>query len=153
VVSWYEFALWVHTFMAIVWVGGGITIQVFAFRLVRANDPVRLAGFARDVEWIGLRVFMPASILLLVFGFVLVEEGNWGYDFWVVSGLVVLALSAITGMAFLGPESGRIAKLGEEHGVEYPEVQSRIKRILRISRIELLLLIAVVFDMVVKPFA
>jgi uncharacterized membrane protein len=150
-VTWYEFALWVHVFGAVVWVGGALATQVFGIRILRARDPVRLAGFAKDAEWIGTRVFMPASILLLAFGFVLVEEADWGYPFWVVFGLAVLGLSVLTGMAFLGPESGRIGKLIEEHGVEYPEVQARIKRILVLSRVELVLLIAAVFDMVVKP--
>jgi uncharacterized membrane protein len=153
VVTWYEFALWVHTFCAVIWVGGAVAIQFFALRIMRANDPHRLAGFAKDAEWVGMRVFMPASILLLAFGFVLVSEGSWGYDFWVIFGLVVLGLSALTGMAFLGPESGRIGKLVEQHGVEYPEVQARITRILKISRVEAVLLVAVVFAMVVKPFA
>ena len=152
-VTWYEFALWVHLFGAVIWVGGGIAIQFFAFRIMRTNDPIRLAGFAKDAEWIGTRVFIPVSLLLLVFGFVLMSEGNWSYDFWVIFGLVVFALSALTGMAFLGPESGRIGKLVEQHGVEYPEVQARIKRILMLSRIEVTLLVAVVFVMVVKPFA
>jgi hypothetical protein len=71
----------------------------------------------------------------------------------VIFGLVVLGLSALTGVAFLGPESGRIGKLVEQHGVEYPEVQARIARILKISRVEAVLLVAVVFAMVVKPFA
>ena len=52
-----------------------------------------------------------------------------------------------------GPESGRIGKLVEQHGPEHPEVTSRITRILAVSRVELVLLIAVVFAMVVKPFA
>jgi uncharacterized membrane protein len=153
VVTWYEFALWVHIFMAVIWVGGGLMTQALAFRLLRANDPHRLAGFAKDIEKIGMLLFFPASVILLIFGFVLVHEGNWGYDFWVVFGLVVLGLSAVAGMAFFGPESGRIGKLIEQHGPEYAEVQSRIRRILVLSRIELVLLIAVVFDMVAKPFA
>src|SRR5262245_21919976 len=151
-VTWYEFSLWVHMFMAVVWVGGNVALQFLAFRIMRTDDPVRLAGFSKDAEWIGTRVFIPAAIVLLVFGFVLVEDGNWGYDFWVIFGLVVFGLSAVTGAGFLGPEAGRIGKLTEQHGVEYPEVQARIKRILKISRIELILLILVVFDMVVKPF-
>jgi uncharacterized membrane protein len=153
VVTWYEFALWVHLFGAVIWVGGAVAIQFLALRIMRANDPARLAGFARDAEWIGTRIFLPAALLLLVFGFVLMSEGNWSYDFWVIFGLVVFALSALTGMAFLGPESGRIGKLIDQHGVEYPEVQARIKRILMLSRIEAVLLVAVVFAMVVKPFA
>lgn len=151
-VTWYEFALWVHVFATVVWVGGGVALQLYAFRIVRARDPARLAGFAKDTEWIGTRLFFPASVLVLAFGFVLVEEGNWGYPFWVVFGLAVLGLSALAGMGFFGPESGRIGKLVEAHGVEHPEAQARIRRILVLSRIELALLVAVVFDMVVKPF-
>jgi uncharacterized membrane protein len=153
VVTWYEFSLWVHIFTALIWVGGNLTLQVLAVRTMRTDDPVRLAGFAKDAEWVGTRVFMPSALVLLAFGFVLVEKGNWGYDFWVIFGLVVLALSAITGAAFLGPEAGRIGKLTDQHGVEHPEVQARIKRILKVSRVEGLLLVLVVFDMVVKPFS
>ena len=50
-VTWYEFALWVHMFGAVIWVGGGIAIQFFAIRIMRTNDPIRLAGFAKDAEW------------------------------------------------------------------------------------------------------
>jgi uncharacterized membrane protein len=152
-VTWYEFALFVHILAAVVWVGGGVTIQALSFRIIRADDPVRMAGFAKDVEKVGMFVFLPASLLVLGFGFALMAEGNWSYDFWVIFGLAVVGLSALTGSLFLGPEAGRIGKLIDAKGPEYPEVQERIKRILMISRIELTLLIAVVFAMVVKPFA
>jgi uncharacterized membrane protein len=145
VVSWYEFALFVHIFAAVVWAGGSLTAQALAFRIVRTNDPRRMAGFAKDIERIGMALYFPASVLLLAFGFVLVHEGGWGYPFWVVFGLVVLGLSAVAGMAFFGPESARIGRLIEQHGPDYPEVQSRIRRILALTRIELVLLIAVVF--------
>jgi hypothetical protein len=54
-------------------------------------------------------------------------------------------------MLFLGPESGRIGKLAEAHGVAHHEVQARIRRTVLDSRVELAFLIAVVFDMVIKP--
>jgi uncharacterized membrane protein len=151
-ISAYQWMLFAHLLMTVVWVGGGLMIQVFAFRILRADDPVRLAGFAKDVEWIGSRVLMPSSLVLLVFGFALVYEGDWGYPFWVVWGLVVLGLSAVAGAGFLGPESGRIGKLVEAHGVEHPEVGRRIRRILAYSRVELVLLVSVVFVMTAKPF-
>ena len=64
---------------------------------------------------------------------------------------VFFAASFIAGAAFLGPESGRLAKLTAEKGAEDPDVQRRIRRVVMVSRIELVLLIAIVFDMVVKP--
>jgi hypothetical protein len=68
-------------FAAVVWVGGGANTQAMAFRIIRADDPRRMAGFAKDVEKIGMFVYLPASILVLAFGFVLVAEGSWAYDF------------------------------------------------------------------------
>jgi uncharacterized membrane protein len=152
-VSAYEWYLMVHVLTAVVWVGGAFAIQLFALRLLRADDSHRLAGFARDVEWIGQRVFVPASLLLLVFGFLLVEEAGIGYPFWVLFGIGVFAYSFVTGAGFLGPESGRIGKLIAERGGEDAEVQRRIRRILAWSRFELLLLILVVVDMTLKPFS
>ena len=57
------------------------------------------------------------------------------------------------GALFLGPESGRIGKLIDERGAADPEVRRRITRILVYSRFELLLLVLVVVDMVIKPFS
>ena len=38
-----------------------------------------------------------------------------------------------------------------EHGVGHADLQARIRRIFALSRVELVLLVAVVFDMTVKP--
>lgn len=152
-VSTYEWYLMVHVLMAVIWVGGAFAIQLYAVRLLRANDPHRMAGFARDTEWIGQRVFVPASLLLVVFGFLLVEEADIGYPFWILFGLGVFAYSFLTGAGFLGPESGRIGKLIVERGAQDAEVQRRIRRILVWSRFELLLLLLVVVDMAIKPFS
>lgn len=60
---------WIKTFhvlAAIVWVGGGIFIQIYVTRLKRANDQTRLMAFAKDVEKFGTMVFLPASIAVLI---------------------------------------------------------------------------------------
>jgi uncharacterized membrane protein len=103
---------------------------------------------------VGTRIFLPAALILLVSGVLTVRESGGAWDYsqgWVRFGLVVIALSILTGAGFLGPESGRIAKATKTGGVEAPEVQARIRRIFLVSRVELVLLLAVVFDMVVKP--
>jgi uncharacterized membrane protein len=149
--TWYEFFLWLHVTMVVVWVGGAIMIQAFALRTIAAKDPERMAGFSRDVEFIGMRLFLPASLLLLLTGIGLVLNGNWGWgDPFVSIGLVVWLLSFLTGILYLGPEGGRIAKEIEESGPTSPEAQRRIGNILRFSRIELVLLLVVIFMMVVK---
>jgi uncharacterized membrane protein len=144
----------VHVLAAVVWVGGACVVQVYALLAVRTNDPVKVAAFAGDTEFVGTRIFIPSSLILLVSGLFTVHEsgGAWGYgQGWVQFGLAIIVLSILVGAGYLGPESGRISRATEARGVESPEVQARIRRIFLVSRIELVLLIAVIFDMVVKP--
>ena len=113
----YQWLLTVHILAAVVWVGGAFTLQVMAIRVVRDPDPARLAAFARDTEVVGMRVFLPASLVLLLFGFWLVHEGNWSLsEGWLTFGLIVIGISIVTGAGFLGPESGRIARVIEAEG-------------------------------------
>jgi uncharacterized membrane protein len=150
--SYYEVLLFVHLLAAMAWVGGDLMIQMFYLR-ARANGPDAVARFARDVEWIGLRLLNTASLLVVIFGVLLVIEVD-GYEFsqfWITAGLAMFLASAITGAGFLGPESGRIAALTETQGPTSPEVQRRISRVLLISRIEFVLLVLIVLDMVIKP--
>jgi uncharacterized membrane protein len=152
-VTWYEFLLYVHIAMAVIWVGGGFASQFYALRALRATDPARLASFAADVEWIGTRVFLPASLLAFVTGVWLVLDSDfWGFgDDWIVIALVLFAITFLAGALFFGPESGRISKLVAAEGPESAAVQARIQRILALTRADLVLLFLIVFDMAVKP--
>jgi len=149
----YKWLLAFHILFAVVWVGSNTAIQIFVIRARRAGAD-RLAYFAREIEWDGTRVLIPASLTLVVLGFLLLNESDGAWDLgqgWVTFGFVVWLLSFVTGAGFLGPESGRLSKMVEERGPEDPEYQRRIARIFVVSRIELLLLVLVVLDMAVKP--
>jgi uncharacterized membrane protein len=150
--TWYTFFKSLHVLAAVVWVGGALTLQVLAFRILRTNDARRMAEFAKDSEFIGMRVFLPATwvLLLAAIGVMVNLHWSWGQN-WVVFGLIAWIASFVVGAGFLGPESGRIGKIIEREGPESPEAQWRIRRILLISRAELVVLLAVVLNMVVKP--
>lgn len=150
--SYFEFLLVGHLLAAMVWLGGDLMIQMFYLR-ARATGPEAVGQFAKDVEWIGLRVLNTASLLVVVFGVLMVLDSDV-YEFsqfWISAALAMFLLSAVTGAAFLGPESGRIGALSDERGPSDPEVQKRVSRILLISRIEFVLLVLIVLDMVLKP--
>ncbi len=151
--SLYEFLLFTHIGAAIVWVGGATMMQLFAFRALRADDPDRIANVASDVEWISTRVIVPTSLLVFLLGLGLVWESSfYGFgDDWIVIGLVLFAVTFFAGALFFGPESGRISKLVAHQGAGSPAAQSRIRRILVLSRIDLVVLFLIVFDMSVKP--
>ena len=150
-ITLYEWLLFGHLVFAMTWVGGDVMLQALSLRALRAG-PERTVAFTADVEWVGLRILTPAGLLVVALGFGLVAEGSRSLsDFWILAGLIVWALSFLTGATFLGPETGRISKLAEASDAGDPEVQRRISRVLLFSRIELVLLILIVFDMVVKP--
>ncbi|HEX2058970.1 MAG TPA: DUF2269 family protein [Actinomycetota bacterium] len=148
----YELLKTIHVLFAVIWVGGAATTQILATRLAGANEPARMAAFAKDMEFVGTRVFMPASVVVLAAGIWMVGISGWNFtDLWIILGLVGIAFSAIVGATFLGPESGRIGRLIEAKGPEDPEVAGRLNRIFVVSRVELVILLLVVINMVVKP--
>ena len=100
------------------------------------------------------RLFPLMSFVVLGFGIAMTANGDIAYNqFWIVFGLIAWALSAATGILFLGPESKRLNKAAAEHGPKSPEVQARLRRILLVVRVDVALMFLIVFDMVAKPFS
>jgi uncharacterized membrane protein len=150
----YETLKFVHVLAAIVWLGSGVYAQVLATRTLHAKDPAHLGYVARDIGEMGLRVITPASITVIVFAVAMVLYSPvWNFtDTWIWLALVGYGATLVTGAGFLGPESERLGKLAAEgHSPDEPEMQRRIRRILTISRIDLVVLTLVVADMVFKP--
>lgn len=144
--------LFIHVLAAASWVGGGIMVQLYGNRFMKANDPNLMRQFGETTEFIGTKFFMPASILTLVFGILLVNEIGFEYtEPFVIYGIAAVAFSALVGAIYLGPESGKIGALIAEKGPEDPEAQRRVARLINVSRFELLILIGAVFMMTVKP--
>ena len=151
--TWYEFLLFVHVSMAVVWVGGGAMIQFFALRVLKATDPMRMAEFGQDVEWMSTRVFIPASALAVVSGVWMVIDSDFltfGDD-WILIGIILFAVTFLAGSLFFGPESGRLSKLAETEGPTSPAVQHRMQRLIALSRADLMVLFLLIFDMATKP--
>jgi uncharacterized membrane protein len=149
----YNWIKLVHILAAIVWVGGGIFIQIYAGRLMSAGEMQRLGLFAKDIEKIGNMVFIPASVTVLIMGIVMVAYAPFieVTDLWIILGLAGIVSTILFGSLFLGPESGRLGKMVEERGHEDAEVQSRVRRLFVVSRIDLAVIVFVVVVMVLKP--
>lgn len=149
--SRYEVIKFLHVLAVIVWVGGGVLFQVLLARTKRLG-PDAMATFTQAGEWTSTRIFMPASFAALGSGIWLVVDGPWSFaDTWITLGLIGFAISAINGSANLGPTSKKMKELIADKGPADPGVQRLARRLDVAGRIDLLVLIAVVFDMVVKP--
>ena len=151
---WYALFKVVHVSLAVFWVGGGLTMTVYALRAERVSDPAEMAMVARQAAFVGERFFAPAGLLVLAMGIgMVVNLGlDWG-SFWIVAGLVGYAITFLTGLLVLGPQAKRIGQLLETRGATASETQAAIRRILLVARADEGVLLLVVADMVLKPFS
>jgi uncharacterized membrane protein len=153
--TWFGIFKIVHVGFAVFWVGGGILLTVLALRAERSKDPEDLATIARQASFVGEKLFAPASGIVLAMGIVMVinsPEIGFG-DTWVIIGLVGFAISFVTGIAVLAPRAKRLVELFGTVGAAAPQTQAAIREILLISRVDVAVLVIVVFDMLMKPFS
>lgn len=148
----YNLVKFVHVLAAVAWVGGGIMLQVFGWRIQRANDPRRMGEFAKDIAFVGLRFIMPMSILLILAAIGLIWWGPYGLsDTWVKLAVLGYLITLATGAGYIGPTSGKIGKLLETTPADDPAVAVPLTRLILVARLDLVVLILLVADMVFKP--
>ena len=153
VATLYNWLLFFHIMAAIVWVGGGISLQILGTRISRSGDRERLFEMAGEFEFIGTRVFAPSSLLLLGLGIWMVIIGPWNFGMtWIDLGLAMFAYSFVSGAFYLGPQLNRMKAIAATEGPESEHVAELVHRLFVVSRIELTFLVLIVLDMVIKPF-
>jgi uncharacterized membrane protein len=152
--QWYFVFKMIHVGAAVIWVGGGLFIAACALVAELANDDDQLLEIGRLADQVAAKIFPLMSFVVLGFGFAMTANGDIGYNqFWLIFGLGAWAASAATGLLFLTPETKRLTKAMTERGPKDSEVQSRLRRILLVLRVDAALMLLIVFDMVVKPFS
>jgi uncharacterized membrane protein len=103
---WYFVFKMLHAGAAVVWVGGGLFITICAVLAELANDDDQLLQIGHWAETVAGRLFPAMSFVVLGFGIAMTSNGDIPYNqFWIIFGLAAWALSAATGMLFLGPGS------------------------------------------------
>ncbi|MGH7788759.1 MAG: DUF2269 family protein [Candidatus Binatia bacterium] len=147
----YETLLLLHQLAATIWLGGGLSVAIVALRTERSGDAARMHCVGEEVEWFGSRVLMPAALVVLVSGLALTWLGASFREAWIVIALVAYATSGVLALVFLGPRPGALAALAAQHGPTAAPVTARVRRHFLYNRIEVVLLIIVLVDMVLKP--
>ena len=149
----YSIIVFLHVLAAIVWLGAGLLVQVIATIADRRRDEPGFATMVRYSAELGLKLFLPASALVFVFGALAVAEGPFTIDqAWVVIGLAGYAATFLTGLLILKPRGEALAEqLAEAGGALGPEATFGARRLLILGRLDYVVLVAVVFAMVAKP--
>lgn len=147
----YELWLFVHIAAAMVWIGGAAMAQVFGALATRSGDPARSAAYGRDMAFIGPRVFMPASLVVLASGILLTEDGNWDWsETFILLGLLGWAVVSFAAFGYLTRAMKRVGARMAAEGPS-PELGAELNRLVLLARILVLVLFVVVLVMVVKP--
>jgi uncharacterized membrane protein len=153
-VTTYEWLKAAHVLAVVMWVGGGVVITLLALMTIGLGDPVRLAQFAKQAAFLGGTYFPPLSLMVVGFGFGLVEKGDWGYDpTWIQIGIAGWAASFVLGAGYLGPRAKKLDKLLGERSPDDAGVTDLIRRILLVARFDSVVLLFITFDMVAKPWS
>ena len=148
----YEFLLTIHVLAAIIWLGGGIAMHILGRRVLKRNDPQEIYKFSAEVNLIGMRLYAPTSLILLVAGILLVNEA--GYEFsqlWITLGFLGWIFSFLVGIGYYGPQDKKLQALVAADGPTSPGVAANVRQALMVNSFELLILTLVVIDMTTKP--
>lgn len=148
----YELLLTIHVIAAIVWVGGGTAMHILGRRVLKRRNGEEIYNFSTEVNTVAPRLFIPMSLLLLISGIGLVEEGGFQFSqLWIILGLSGYAISFIVGIAYYGPQDKRLQQLVAEKGPLDPGVAGNVRAALMVNQVELLILFLVAIDMTTKP--
>jgi uncharacterized membrane protein len=152
--TWYTIFLTVHIAFVVVWIGGGLLLTIFGLKAERSRDPAEMTQLTKMAAFAGERIFAPAAMIVLAAGIGMVLNVGYSFDqFWLIFGLIGFASTFIIGIGVLSPRARKLDVLLKEKGPADPQTLAAISQILLIARFDMAVLLLVIVDMVMKPFA
>jgi uncharacterized membrane protein len=150
--TWYSLLKYIHVLLAITAVGSNITYAVWNARA--AQEPAHAAFALRGIAFIDRRVANPAYGLLLITGLVLVAiSRQWGLgNGWIASALILFAILIVVAIGFYSRVLKRQVQVLETEGQASANYQALARQAQIYGIASLLIVLAIVFMMVVKPF-
>lgn len=148
--SWLHF---LHVLAAMVWVGGGLTLMLIGFRARSSANPDAIREFARALPYVGLRVLMPAVVIVLVTGVWLVlSSSEWHLSqFWVVLALALFAVAFLIGAIYLSRVGIELERIAADEGAGPAQALALLNRWLIGYALVLVILLVALWDMVFRP--
>lgn len=147
--EFYHLFLFAHVVSAVLWLGGSAALMFLAWRADREGDAGGLLATLRMVGVMAPRVFVPGSTLVLLTGLAMVWTGSLAWEAWIVLALTGIALTIGIGAGFLGPLSGKAAEA--EAAGRMSEAVALGQRVVRLAKVDLVMLFGIVWLMVMKP--
>lgn len=138
-----------HVVAAMAWVGGGVTLFALVLFAERAKDDAEMMRLLGVVGTMGVRWFLPASALTLLFGLVMTFLGGLWTEAWIVLGLAGLVASFLIGHFVLRVKAIEAGRLMAEGRVA--EAAAFGRGILGVAKFDYVMLFSIVALMVLRP--
>ena len=148
--DWYSLVKFLHVLAAVLWVGGGFALMMLSVRADMAGDVQRTLSAMGAVGELGNRLFMPASVLTLLFGIIMCWFWVGFSELWIIIGLAGYTTTFLIGTMIFKPTADRMGEIIARDGMT-PAVLDVGRRILRVARFDYTVMLIVVADMVLKP--
>ncbi|GEM_PF-2033875 len=151
--SRYELFRLLHVIGAIVWVGAGAGLLILNQHLVRVKDYGGLLTVGRASQALGVRLFIPASLVTVGFGIALVatEPAYRFTDLWILIGFGGILASGLAQTLVAERAGKRFLAVAAEHGTDHPNLAVAARGITLGSTLDVGFLLVVVWAMVTKP--
>jgi len=148
--SWYSLIKYLHVLLAITAVGSNITYGVW--KTLGARDPAHAPFALKGIAFIDRRVANPAYGLLLITGLILLAVGQVGFRGWVVAALILFVLLIVVAVGFYSRVVRQQIEVVDKEGVTSAAYRRLDSQAMLYGIVSLLIALAIVFMMVVKPF-
>jgi uncharacterized membrane protein len=150
--NWLHF---VHVVAAMAWVGGGLILSVMGLRARSSSRPGAVREFGVVLPYVGIRVLMPAVILVLVTGvWMVIASAEWHFSqFWVLFALALFAVAFLVGAVYLSRVGIQLERFATAESNDVSTGTHLLDRWLVGYGIVLAVLLIAVWDMVFKPGA
>jgi hypothetical protein len=148
--TWYTLLKYLHVLLAITAVGSNITYGVW--KTLGAREPAHAPFALRGIAFIDRRVANPAYGLLLVTGLLLLAIGQWGFRGWVIAGLILFVLLIVVAIGFYSRVVRQQIQVMDAEGVDSAAYKRLDGQAMLYGIVSLVIALAIVFMMVVKPF-
>ncbi len=148
--SWYLLLKYLHVLLAITAVGSNITYGVW--NVLALREPAHLPFALKGISFIDRRVANPAYGLLLITGLVLVAI-QWGFRAWVVAALILFVLLIVVAIGFYSRALRQQIQVLETVGQASAAYKRLDGQTTLYGIASLVIALAIVFVMVVKPFS
>jgi uncharacterized membrane protein len=151
--SWYELLLSLHILSVATWFGSSLAITAMGVMWLKTGPEAFGVYAVPATKWAG-RAHPAAGVLLLLTGFAMVADADYSLsEPWLIIAIAGLVVAMGIGGALIGRTADGIAKGVVAGSATAAELETGGRQLLLYTRIELVVVLLVIVDMVVKPGA